>query len=170
MTKRTEFKRILEAHGIEPESELLDELEAVGKRERTQANAEHATLVALFCQVTGLAAPEPVSSKERRATAEMWWQPLRRIQAAANGESEWCLREAVSRMRAQSLTIYSPKSVEKTAVAIFAERGMATREREHVPADPFGPLAEYMARTASRLPEVSPFVHSVLRVRLKNVT
>jgi hypothetical protein len=26
------------------------------------------------------------------------------------------------------------------------------------------------SRTASRLPDVSPFIHSVLRVRLKNVT
>ena len=145
MTKRTEFKRILESHGVTPAAALLDDLEAVGKRERAQAHVEHAALVALFVELTGLDAPSPNSSRDRRATAELWWQPLRRLQAAANGESEWCLREAVSRMRAQNLTIYSPKSVEKVAVAVFAERGGA-RSRNAGQADPFGPLAEYIRR------------------------
>jgi hypothetical protein len=146
MTKRGEFKRILEAHGIEPTVALLDELEAVGKRERAQVNGEHTALVTLFCELTGLWKPEPKTVKARLSAAELWWQPLRRIQDAANGESETCLRLAVERMRNQSLTIYSPKSVEKTAIAIFAERGGARSSASVAGDNPFAALLDYVER------------------------
>ena len=55
----------------------------------------------------------------------MWYQPIRRIQDKCNGKSETVIRDAVSRLRKRGMTIGNPKSIEKTALAIYGELNSA---------------------------------------------
>jgi len=121
-TLRKRLTAALVEHGVDAETELLDSLEAAVKAHRAEARSEQSELIEAFCELTHLAAPAPATAKERKAAAELWYQPCRRLVELADGESLSVVRAAVERMRGQSLTIYSPKSVEKVATAIWAER------------------------------------------------
>lgn len=112
------------------------------RREPTDDQKELAHLETLFCELTGRSAPARSTIKERKAAGEMWWQPLRHIRDQANGQSDKVLKLAVQKMRADNLTIYSPKSVEKTAIALLAE--MPRQFQTAAPADPYASLQRYL--------------------------
>ena len=140
---RDKLTEVLEQHSVPATPALLADLEnACRPRKRVEVNSELAGLEQVFSELTNLPKPSPGSEKERRAAAELWWQPLRRVMAACNGQAERCLRQAVGDMRRDGKRIYSPRSVENTAVAIWAERGGEQMSRP--PADPFAGLRQMM--------------------------
>lgn len=114
------------------------------RREPTESQKELANLEKVFCELTGLSAPAPRSDKERRASAEMWWQPLTRIIGQANGASDKLLRETVDKMRKDGLTIASPKSVEKVAMALYGEHRHRFEKNTKPEFDPNQAYYEYI--------------------------
>lgn len=88
----------------------------------TSARAELAQLETLFSEVSGIPKPTPNTPKEKKSAATLWYQPLRRIQAAANGSSPDIIRQSIHRLRKNGLTISAPLSIEKTALAIVGEQ------------------------------------------------
>lgn len=91
--------------------------------------AKHPELTAFeqsFSELTGIPIPSPLSEKAKRATAQAWYQPTRRMVQMANGQSGGILAEAVKRMRADGLTIACPRSVESVFISIFGERQTPT--------------------------------------------
>lgn len=116
------------------------------RREPTESQRELARLETLFCELTGRALPARKTAKECKAAAEMWWQPLGRIIQQANGASDKLLREAVEKMRKDNLTIYSPKSVEKVALALYGEQAHLYKARiqQDEEPDPMQGLNDYL--------------------------
>lgn len=90
-------------------------------RERTPLQKELSAIQALFAATTNIPEPKPNSQKEVSAAAELWYQPIRRIQAACNGTSLKCVELAVQKLRREGMTIASPKSIEKTCISIHGE-------------------------------------------------
>ena len=113
---------------IKRDSKREKPLREKAPRTRTPEELELANLQTLFSEITGLPQPDPqASTKQRKADGELWYQPIRRIQTACNGKSETVIRDAVSRLRKNGLTISSPKSIEKTTQAIYGEMNSAGR-------------------------------------------
>lgn len=126
------------------------------RREPTEAQKELSHLEKVFCELTGLSAPAPKTDKERRAAAEMWWQPLTRITGQASGQIDKLLRETVDKMRKDGLTIASPKSVEKVAMAIYGEhRHRFRKNTTEETYDPFASLNRYLTEQEQENGEVS---------------
>lgn len=110
---------------VAPKSPLDPSIESSNVRateKNGRARPELSALQSKFAELTGLTEPSPTTRKQRSAAAELWYQPIRRMNADAGGEAEDVLREAVGRMRADHLTIASPKSVEKIFTSILGER------------------------------------------------
>lgn len=86
-------------------------------------NAIRAELEEYFASVTKLPKPKASTAKQKKSAAELWWQPLRDIADLAQWDVE--LAKAIidqALQRLDGLTISSPKSIAKTALAICAEQ------------------------------------------------
>ena len=114
---------------------MLTEIETTSKttlarertpRARTTQETELSALQSLFCELTGLPSPSGSSPKGKARDAALWYQPIRRIQKAANGKSREVLSAAIERMRREHLTIASPLSVEKVSIAVYGEMNSPT--------------------------------------------
>jgi hypothetical protein len=103
-----------------------------GEAPKPDVKKELSELDNLFSELTGLPIPKPNSEKERKATAVMWWQPMRRIRETCNGTSKDCMRRAISKMRSEHLTIASPQSIEKTTIAIFGDMKIKQAKPDNV--------------------------------------
>lgn len=74
----------------------------------------------LFAELTGLSIPDSKTDRERRADASAWYQPMRRMQALANGQAADILRASIRQMRKDGLTISAPRSVENVFKSVYA--------------------------------------------------
>ena len=104
---------------------------APDKRARASSgkNAVRKALEVYFVRKTKLPAPLRKTAKQRRAAAERWWQPLRRIAEL----TRWDIPRGkkfidAALIRLEGLTISAPQSIVKTVEAIVAEwaRGRAS--------------------------------------------
>lgn len=122
---------------VDTQKKLLNKKETTTalKREPTPQQQELTHLQQVFSRSTNIPEPKPSSSKERAKAGELWYQPLRRIQQVCNGKSETCITEAIKHMRRDGLTIFSPKSIEKTAVSIFGKLADAPPRKVETPAE-----------------------------------
>jgi len=90
--------------------------------EKDQARGE---LEHHFAVLTSLPPPKRATAKQRRGSAELWWNPLRDLLDLCEWDlpaAKELVSAAVERSSGSGLTIASPKSISKVALAIHAER------------------------------------------------
>lgn len=112
------------ADAPEPELDPVPE-----KKPLTGQNAVKAQLEQFFSELTKMPAPPAGSQKERRAASVSWWQPLLEMAAACDndaGRTQELITWALARLDRDGLTVHSPKSLVKTAVAEQARRKRAS--------------------------------------------
>ena len=128
--KRTGHSTPQKRRPVPPKSEVVPpiksehEVEPIKKNQeedlRASARTELRELDLLFAELTGLSIPTSKTDKEKRADGQSWYQPMRRMQALANGQMAETLRIAVHQMRKDGLTISAPRSVENVFKSIYA--------------------------------------------------
>lgn len=127
-----QMREALQRHSVENEK-LLAELVELTKPKLDKSEQAH--LEEVFYEVTGLPPAERETAKQRKASAELYWQPLAYIVQNYNGRSESLLRAAVAQMRADRLTISSVKSILAVVKSLAAEEVCpAARTAQHSPA------------------------------------
>ena len=110
------------------------------KHPNPAANAAREELKSLsdyFSEITSLEFREPKTKPDYAKNNRLWWTPLKTIMDLCNGNSRDVIRTAVEKMRRDNLTIASPASIEKVALAMWAEQ-RPKFEREM--SDPFAAL------------------------------
>ena len=92
------------------------------ERQPSQKDQIRKALELHFADVTGLPRPKTNTQKQKRAAGTLWWGPLREIAELC----EWNEKRAktlvsltVNHLREGDCTIASPKSIEKTARAVY---------------------------------------------------
>jgi hypothetical protein len=105
---------------------------------------------AAFEEYTDLHPPTQATERQRRATGEMWWAPLREICE----ESRWdkqaaraLIAETVDRMSRERLTISSPKSIVAVARSVVAEIKRGAFMPGGAKANPQASVAAWLQRT-----------------------
>jgi hypothetical protein len=91
-----------------------------------------------FCELTGIPQPDHKS----KAFRTPWGGSSATVVKALNGHALECLPIAVNRLRKQGMTIATPKSVEKTIMAVYGEQ-------QHVAPDHDAIMAEFLKGTMS---------------------
>jgi hypothetical protein len=94
-----------------------------GKPE-TEFQKSQQEYIDLFCNLTGIPQPDHKSKSFRTP----WGGSSATVVKALNGHALECLPIAVNRLRKQGMTIATPKSVEKTIIAIYGEKKTPTDE------------------------------------------
>lgn len=90
-----------------------------------------AHLEASFSQLSGLPLPKRDTDKDKKASAASWWIPLGDIWTLCGKDTDRAsslIEKSYRKLVADSMTVASPKSLVKTATAIYAQNGHAEKE------------------------------------------
>ena len=98
-----------------------------GAPKTARTRPDESALSTLFTELTGLSPKDSTTQRQTKENAVLWYQPIAAMVRQANGTAQQVLREAVERMKKDGLTISSPKSVEKTFVAICGENVLSRK-------------------------------------------
>ena len=79
-----------------------------------------------FSDLTHIPVPEPTTDKAKKAVSTGWWGPLREIAELSEWNekrAKWLIEKSIIRLREsqQNISIGDPRSIKKTAFAIFGE-------------------------------------------------
>lgn len=94
-------------------------------RQPSPKDQKRTELERYFAEATQLPLPRRETKSHRASAAELWWGPLRDILDITDWDlpaAKNLVAEAISRLSTNGMTISSPKSISKTALAIFAEQ------------------------------------------------
>lgn len=94
------------------------------KTERQLRDEKRSALEVHFHEQTGLEMPRRATDKDRRAGAEMWWNPLSRILDLVGWDLDRATAEVdatLNHMYAEELTVASPKSIVAVTEARIAK-------------------------------------------------
>lgn len=122
-SKRSPRKRKRSPHEQkkEPIKKQPENEEPLAAKPRTQKQEVTALLTKAFEEVSGIKEPEYTTSKQQRAMAVRWWNPLWTIFKTCDkfiGTSESLIARTIEQMRADGLTIAAPQSILNVAISI----------------------------------------------------
>lgn len=87
-------------------------------------NEKRKAVETYFSKKTFLPPPKMNNAAQRRSAGTFWWSPIRSMLEQTGWSLEWTVKimdSVIDEMRADSLTISSPKSIEKVFAARVAE-------------------------------------------------
>lgn len=142
LTSRTAFNAVRSAPTADTPGGYLS---------RKEKDAMRGRLERYFAARTGLPLPPRETERQRKAGAELWWNPLRAILDLVGwdeGEAQSLLDAVLAHMEREDLTVSSPKSVLNVARAFWARK----QRRGGYGPEPAGLAAvrQYLRREAER--------------------
>jgi hypothetical protein len=103
--------------------------DTVTSRAKTERQLAMIELETYFAEITKLPLPPRGNDKEKRASAESWWNPLGTLYDMVDKdlrETKALIKAAVIKMTNDELTIASPRSIEKVARSEWAKKKRAS--------------------------------------------
>ena len=95
-------------------------------RKKSEKDLIRGRLEKYFSDLTHIPVPKPTTDKAKKAISTGWWMPLREIAELSEWNekrAKWLIEKSIIRLREsqQNISIGDPRSIKKTAFAIFGE-------------------------------------------------
>lgn len=120
---------VIQSNPIRIQSNASDDAQQPEKQNHRQAAIAH--LESSFSQLSGLPLPKRDTDKDKKASAASWWIPLGDIWTLCGKDTDRAsllIEKSYRKLIADSMTVASPKSLVKTATAIYAQNGHIEKE------------------------------------------